>query len=251
MSSLNGKVIAITGAASGIGLATAKLLSSKGAVLSIADINEIQLQAATKSIETAGGRVISTVVDVTISLDVKAFIEKTVKEFGKLDGAANMAGVIGRNNSTKPIREQDDAEWEFIMSINTKGVFNCLREELKVMKSGASIVNAASILGIRGQKYNSVYCASKCAVIGLTRCAALEEGENNIRVNAIAPGIVDTPMVGAVEGYQNVEKMDTSMQALNRKAKPEEMASVIAFLLSDESSFVTGATWSVDGGWNC
>ena len=119
------------------------------------------------------------------------------------------------------------------------------------MKSGASIVNAASVLGLLAQKNNSVYTASKHAVVGFTRTAAKEEGLNNIRINAIAPGIIDTPMVKDVETEQKIHKMDTAIQALDRKGRPEEMATVIAFLLSDVSAFVTGAIWGADGGWNC
>jgi NAD(P)-dependent dehydrogenase (short-subunit alcohol dehydrogenase family) len=251
MSSLSGKVIALTGGASGIGLATAKLLASRGAVLSLADINGKDLEKVVTSLTSSGTKAIGTVVDVTKPEDVKAFISKTVAEFGSLDGAANLAGVIGRNASSTPLRDQDDTEYDFVMNVNVRGVFNCVREELRVMKSGASIVNAASVLGLLAQKNNSIYTASKHAVVGLTRTAAKEEGVNNIRINAIAPGIIDTPMVQDVEAEQKIHKMDTAIQALDRKGKPEEMASIIAFLLSDESSFVTGSIWGADGGWNC
>lgn len=178
-------------------------------------------------------------------------MERTLKEFGRLDGAANLAGVIGRHAVTLELRDETDDEWDFIMNINVKGVFNCMREELKVMKSGASIVNAASVLAVLGQVKNSIYTASKHAVAGLTRAAAKEEGKNNIRINGVAPGFIDTPMVTAVEEAQKVQKADMSAQAFQRKGKPEEIAGIVAFLLSDESTFVTGAIWSADGGWNC
>ncbi|KAJ9603788.1 hypothetical protein H2200_011974 [Cladophialophora chaetospira] len=250
MASMDGKVIAITGAASGIGLTTAKLLASRGAVLSLADVNAKQLEAAASSIEEGGAKVIYTVVDVRDRSQVNNWIERTVKEFGRLDGAANLAGVVGRHAVTFELRDETDDEWDFIMNVNTKGVFNCMREELNVMKSGASIVNAASVLAVLGQLKSSIYCASKHAVAGLIRAGAKEEAKNNIRINGVAPGFIDTPMVTAVEKAQKVEKPDLSAQAMQRKGRPEEIAAIVAFLLSDESTFVTGAIWSADGASN-
>jgi NAD(P)-dependent dehydrogenase (short-subunit alcohol dehydrogenase family) len=251
MASVAGKVIAITGAASGIALQTSKLLASRGALLSLADINGEQLQKVAKSLQEEGAKVIFTVVNVADRAQVRAFIEKTVQEYGKLDGAANLAGVIGRHGVTLDLRDETDDEWDLIFNINAKGVFICMQEELKVVKSGASIVNAASVLALVGQKKNSIYTASKHAVAGLIRTAAKEEGINNIRINGIAPGFIDTPMVTAVEHANKVDKADLSAQALERKGRPEEIASIVAFLLSDESTFVTGAIWSADGGWAC
>lgn len=251
MSSVQGKVVALTGAASGISLATAKLLASRGAILSLGDINATKLEAAATSLQQTGAQVMHTVVDVTDRAQVRHFLDKTIQTFGRLDGAANLAGVIGRHAVTLPLRDETDDEFELIMSINVKGVFNCMREELRVMQPGASIVNAASVLSLQGQVKNSLYTASKHAVAGLTRSAAKEEGKNNIRINGVAPGFIDTPMVDAVEKAQKVEKADLSAQAMDRKGKPEEIAAIVAFLLSDESTFVTGAIWSADGGWNC
>ncbi|KAK5050513.1 hypothetical protein LTR84_003794 [Exophiala bonariae] len=251
MANLEGKVIALTGAASGIGLATAKLLGQRGATLSLADINQGQLETVASALSDSGITAIFTVVDVTKSSDVKSFIEKTMKEFGRLDGAANLAGVIGRNASTADLRDETDEEWDLIMNVNAKGVFKCMREELKVMKSGASVVNAASVLALTGKAQASIYCASKHAVAGLIRAAAREEGKNNIRINGVAPGFIDTPMVSAVEEALNVTHVDFSPQAFERKGKPVEIANIIAFLLSDESAFVTGAVWTADGGWIC
>ncbi|KAJ9497331.1 hypothetical protein H2202_007135 [Exophiala xenobiotica] len=254
MSTLQGKVITVTGAASGIGLVTTKLLASRGASLSLADINASQLEAVAQDIEKSGTQVIHTVVDVRKLSDVRTFIDNTVRHFGQLDGAVNFAGVIGKHANhatTHTLRDETDEEWEFIMDVNARGVFNCLREELRVMKSGASIVNAASVLALVGQAKNSIYCASKHAVAGLIRAAAKEEGENGIRINGVAPGFIDTPMVSAVEAANNIKEANVGPQSFKRKGKPEEIASVVAFLLGDESTFVTGAIWAVDGGWAC
>lgn len=251
MTSVEGKVIVLTGAASGTGLATAKVLAQRGAILSLADINGKQLETVAKSLKESGASVIFTVVDVTKVADVKTFIERTVKEFGRLDGAANLAGVIGRTASTTALRDETDDEWDLIMNINARGVFNCMREELRVMKSGASLVNASSVLGLVGRSKGSIYCGSKHAVAGLIRAAAREEGKNNIRVNGVAPGFIDTPMVSAAEEAQKVVQFDFAPQAFERKGKPVEIAAIVAFLLSDESTFVTGAIWTADGGWIC
>lgn len=251
MAGLEGKVIALTGAASGIGLATAQLLASRGAVLSLADINANQLESAAKSIKEAGGTAVYTVVDVRKLSDVRVFIEKTIKEFGRLDAAANLAGVIGKHALSKNLRDETDDEWDLMMDVNAKGVFNCMREELKVIKSGGSIVNAASVFAMVGSVKSSLYCASKHAVAGLIRAAAKEEGPNGIRINGVAPGVIDTPMITALEDANNIKQPDLSVQAFQRKGTPQEIAAVVAFLLSDESSFVTGAIWNADGGWVC
>jgi len=253
MASLEGKVISVTGAASGIGFATATLLAQRGATLSLADIHSTQLLAAAESLQKQfnGIRVITTLVDVTSASDVQGFIAKTIKEFGRLDGAANLAGVIGRHASTTALRDETDDEWDLIMNVNARGVFNCMREELKVMSRGASLVNAASVLGLVGKANAGIYCASKHAVAGMIRAAAREEGKNGIRVNGVAPGFIDTPMVSAVEEAQGVSQVDFAPQAFERKGKPVEIAAVIAFLLGDESTFVTGSVWTADGGWTC
>ena len=188
-----GKVISITGAASGIGLATAKMLASRGAILSLGDMNESLLQSTAEDITSAGGQAFATTLDVRNRSAVESWIFETVKREGKLDGAVNLAGVVGKQIGVANIEDIEDDDWDFVMDINLGGVLNCMRAEIKAMGEpkaggrGASIVNASSIAGIIGMPKNGAYIASKHAVVGLTRAAAKECGARGIRVNAIAP----------------------------------------------------------------
>jgi len=185
-----GKVIAVTGGASGIGLATAMMLASRGATVAIADVQESLLSAAAKDIESAGGKVTSTIVNVRDRAAVESWISDTVTKYGRLDGGVNLAGVIGKQIGISNIEDIEDVDWDFVLGVNLNGVLNCMRAEIKAMTQigkGGSIVNAASIAGIMGMEKNGAYIASKHAVVGLTRAAAKEGGKRNIRVNAIAP----------------------------------------------------------------
>ncbi|ORY18150.1 3-alpha--hydroxysteroid dehydrogenase [Clohesyomyces aquaticus] len=249
--SLKDKVVVITGAASGMGLEVAKLFASKGAVLSLADIQEKPLKELEAELTKSGAQVLTTVVDVANRQQVEAWISATVSKFGKLDGAANLAGVIGKQNNIANIEDVSDEDWDFIMGINVKGVLNCLRAEIPHFKEGGgSIVNAASILGLVGAKKSIGYVASKHAVVGMTRAAAKELGERNIRCNCFCPGPIDTPMFQHSAKIRGT-KMDTSFLALNRVADPVEVPPLIEFLICEGSSFMTGNAIPIDGGWFC
>lgn len=191
MISLANKVITVTGAASGMGFATAKGLYARGASLSLTDIREDALARAVAEITAAhapsGNSIITTVVDIRQSDQVDAWIAKTVEHFGRLDGAANVAGVLGKGFGSALVTEIENEEFDFITGTNFKGLFYCMRAELRVMKEGASVVNAASTTGLEGHPKNSIYSATKHAVIGLTKSAAGEVGERGIRVNCVAP----------------------------------------------------------------
>jgi len=241
MASLEGKVVALTGGASGIGLETAKLMADRGAILSIADVNQKGLDAALQ--ELKGDKHIVTVVDVRDGSQVQQWIEKTVKQLGKLDSGVNLAGVA---RMQAPITEASDDDWDFMVGVNGKGVFHCMKEELKHIGSGGSIVNAASIQGMIGCANTSIYAASKAVVISMTKSVAREVGPRNIRVNCIAPGVVKTPLLEPFE--KNGVKVPTTVQCFQRQAHPIEIARVIAFLVSDEASYVTGCNYPVDGG---
>ncbi|KAJ4369564.1 hypothetical protein N0V83_005326 [Neocucurbitaria cava] len=197
-SSMTGKVIAITGGASGIGLATAHLLASRGATLSLADVSEQGLQDASKSIKAKHNvDILTFVLDVRKPEQVDGWIEETVAKFGKLDGAANIAGVIPKTIGVGGIAELEAEEWNFVIGVNLTGVMHCLRAQMKAISDGGSIVNAASIAGLQGRPNNAAYSASKHGVIGLTKSAAKEIGAKGVRVNSFAPGYIITPMTAA------------------------------------------------------
>jgi len=255
---LAGKAITVTGAGSGIGLATAKVLFARGANLSLADLKDETLKKAVAAIKasapetstpsTPQNTILTTPVDIRSSNQVDDWIAKTKKHFGKLDGSANVAGVIGPGFGVTDISGLSNEEWEFILGTNLTGTFFCLRAQLNAIEDGGSVVNTSSTTALEGHEKNGAYSSSKHGVIGLTKSAAKEVGPRGIRVNSIAPGITSTPMVdsfGAVEsGKLNV----FDRVSLKRVAQPEETGELFAFLLGDNSRYITGCTYRCDGG---
>ena len=186
MTSLEGRVIAVTGAGSGIGLATARLLASRGASVSLADINQKDLDTAIAELKRSNPKIKihAKVVDVSNGQEVDEWLEKTVKYLGALNGAVNAAGITGKGTN---IADTTDKDWDSVMDVNLKGVFNCIRAELNRMDKDASIVSTSSVGGLEGFPTGAAYSTSKHAVIGLTRSAAGEVAGKNIRVNCVAP----------------------------------------------------------------
>ncbi|KAK7561741.1 hypothetical protein IWX49DRAFT_32180 [Phyllosticta citricarpa] len=242
---MQGKVIAITGGAQGIGLETAKLLISRGAKVSIGDLDEAALKQAEQELRSSceSGQVRVQVLNVADSRSVKDWIDATVQWAGKLDGAANVAGINGPE-AGEQIRDTSDEHWSAVVNVNLSGMFYCVRSELNNIKDGGSIVCTTSVQGLVGSPMTAAYSTTKHGIVGLVKSAARENGDRNIRVNAIAPGAIDTQMV-AEEDRKNIST------PIKRLGKPEECAHLIAFLLSDEASFITGSTYPIDGGWAC
>lgn len=251
---MTSKVIAITGGASGIGLATASLLLTRGATVCIGDITPSTLETASTTLSALSSSTKGTFhlsqLDVSKVDAVDAWIAAIVKEHGRLDGAANCAGVIGKKHGITRLTELEDEEWGRIIGVNLTGLMYCLRAELRVVANGGSIVNISSIQGVMGFPGSAAYVASKHGVIGLTRSAAKEVGDREIRVNAVTPGSIMTPLLQKAQ-EMNPEEGVGMPCAIKRVGTAEEMAGIICFLLGPESTYVTGAVYAGDGGWNC
>jgi len=248
--SMDGKVIALTGGSSGIGLATAKLLSSRGATVCIADIDPAALEAAEYHFTSLEVPFLITKLDVTDRAAVDAWINGIVEKYGSLDGAANCAGVIGKQHGITKITELEDEEYHKIIAVNLTGVMYCLRAELRKISDRGSIVNVSSVQGVMGFSGSAAYVASKHGVIGLTRAAAKEFGDREIRVNAVTPGSIMTPLLLKAQDANPNEGMGMPC-AIKRTGTAEEIAGIIAFLLGPDSTYTTGSVYAGDGGWNC
>ncbi|KAL6849721.1 Short-chain dehydrogenase/reductase aba4 [Amphichorda felina] len=250
--SLSGKVFAITGGASGIGLATAKLLSMRGATVCIADVDPKAMEDTRAYFTPLNVPFMISRVDISKREEVDSWIDSVVEAYGRLDGAANVAGVIGKVHGITSVADMEDSEWDKIIGINLTGTMYCLRAELRKIVDGGSIVNISSIHGIKGFANHSAYDASKHGLIGLTKAAAQENGHREVRVNSVAPGSVYTPLMQKEwdhRGRPSDAPFDEPT-AFRRRGTVEETASVIAFLLGPESTFVSGSVYQVDGAWN-
>ncbi|QYJ16595.1 Dihydroanticapsin 7-dehydrogenase [Rubrobacter xylanophilus DSM 9941] len=251
---LEGKVAAITGAASGQGRASAKLFASEGAKVVVADIDEDGARRAVEEINGAGGEAIAVKVDVSREPEVEAMIERTVKEYGRLDVLFNNAGVgysaSGRMKMASVV-ETPEKDWDAILAINLKGVAMGCKHAIPVMEEqgGGTIINNASINALVGLPGADAYTAAKGGVVALSRVLAVEWGPRGIRVNCICPGGVDTPMIAPVISDERVMQSMKQNTPLGRLARPEEIASVALFLASEEASYLNGAIIPVDGGW--
>jgi NAD(P)-dependent dehydrogenase (short-subunit alcohol dehydrogenase family) len=246
---LENKVVLVTGGGSGIGRATSLLLAKQGAKVMIADYVPESAERTVKLIKDAGGNANCIAADVSIPKQVEAMVAKTVEVYGRLDGAFNNAGIEGKMADTV---EYPEEIFDRIMAINLKGVWLCMRAEIPQMleTGGGAIVNTASGAGLVGVPMLSAYNASKHGVVGLTKTAALEYAQKNIRVNCVCPGLINTPMVARMIDSGGMNEQDSvAAEPVRRMGRPEEIGEGVVWLLSDAASFVTGHSMSIDGGY--
>lgn len=248
---LEGKVAIDTGAAMGMGKSTAELFAEAKAKVIVADFNEEKGREVAEAIKAKGQEAHFVKVDVSNEEQVENMVKETVEKYGRLDIAVNNAALTPDDNF---VAEIDFDYWDCLMSVDLKGVALCMKYEIQQMEKqgeGGSIINISSVSGFRPQPKTSAYVAAKHGVVGLTKNAALEYGSKNIRINSVAPGAVDTPMLrGAIEqfGLDPVE-YPKQLSVLERFAQPEEIAQASLWLASDYSSYVTGTTIHADGGY--
>jgi NAD(P)-dependent dehydrogenase (short-subunit alcohol dehydrogenase family) len=250
---LNGKVALVTGGGSGIGRASGVALGREGAIVVLADVNAQGGAETARLIESAGGKALFLQADVSRSQDVEIMVARAVERFGRLDCAVNNAGIQGELNPTDECSEEN---WNRTIAVNLTGVWLCMKYEIARMREqrSGSIVNVASNFGYVGSPGMPAYSAAKHGVLGLTKTAALEYAEYDIRVNAVCPGPVQTPLIDNMLSAQPdvaEQIMDTITQRLpaGRLGRPEEIAEAIVWLCSDLASFVTGMSMPVDGGF--
>ncbi|GAA3651909.1 SDR family NAD(P)-dependent oxidoreductase [Microbacterium marinilacus] len=248
---LQDKVTIVTGAAMGMGEATARLFAQAGAKVVLADFNEEKGRAVTDDIVAAGGDAFFVKVDISRGAEVEQMVAATVERYGRLDGAVNNAALTPDD---KPVAEFDEEYWDRLMAVDLKGTALCMKYEIRQLLAqggNGSIVNISSVSGFRPQPQNIAYVAAKHGVVGMTKVAALEYGPQNIRVNAVAPGAIDTPMLrGALEQFGfTAEEYAPQLSLLNRFGRAEEIAEASLWLVSDASSYLTGTTLHADAGY--
>lgn len=243
---LSGRVSIITGAGGGIGRATALRFSEEGASVVVADLDESRGEETVRLIREKNGHAVNVRTNVRDSESMQELVHQAVEHFGSLDILVNNAGI---GQSEVRSIDLEETEWDEVVDTNLKSIFLGMKYSVpELMKKGGVIVNVSSLLGLKGRKYVSAYNAAKGGAVLLTQNAALEYGKDGIRVNAVAPGVIDTNII---EGWKQDERkwsVISQANALRRIGKPDEVASAILFLASDEASFITGSTLSVDGG---
>jgi NAD(P)-dependent dehydrogenase (short-subunit alcohol dehydrogenase family) len=246
---LEGKVVLVTGGTSGIGRETALLFTKAGAKVVIAGRRELEGDETVGLIRAAGGDGLFVKTDVSKGSEVAALVQKAVEKFGCLDIAFNNAGIEG---AWVPIIRQSEEDWDRTININLKGVWLCLKYEIRQMLKqggGGAIVNMASVTGLIGSVGAGAYSASKHGVIGLTKTAALENAKSGIRVNAVCPGVIETPMGERLFGAPAIHKSVVGLHPVGRLGRPVEIAEAVVWMCSDRASFMTGQSLVLDGGF--
>ena len=242
MNDFQDKVAIVTGGGSGIGRATAIAFARDGARVVVSDVDEGHADATVRAIIGAGGIAVATRTDVSKANECAAMVERAVEHFGRLDVACNNAGIGG---TQAPVADLSVADWDHVIAINLSSVFYCLKFEIPAMlrSGGGAIVNMSSILGAVGFANASAYVAAKHGMLGLTKNAALEYATQNIRVNAVGPGFIRTPMIAGLEASV------LPLHPMGRLGSPEEVADLVVFLSSTRAGFITGAYYPIDGGY--
>lgn len=246
--SLSGKVALITGGTTGIGRGTAVLFAKEGAKVVVSGRRQTEGNETLSLVQAAGGEGLFVKSDVSKAADVQSLVQKTVEQFGRLDIAFNNAGVEGQ---LMPLADETEENWDYVHGINLKGLWLCLKYELQQMLKqggGGAIVNMSSVAGLIGVAGLGVYIASKHGVLGLTKTAALEVAPQGIRVNAVCPAVIETPMADRAFGDPAISKAMLNLHPLGRFGKPMEIAEAVVWMCSDKSSFMTGHEIVLDGG---
>lgn len=246
---LEDKVVLVTGGASGIGRASCLAFASEGAKVVVADLNHDGGEETASMVRQGGGNAVFVHADVSKASDVDVLVTKTLGTYGRLDCAHNNAGIPGPVSRTGDCSEQD---WDDVIRVNLKGVWLCMRREIAEMvkRQSGVIVNTASTAALRGARLASPYAASSHGIVGLTKSAALEYATDGIRINAVCPGIVDTPMIRRhFAGDPKREAQFKAASPIGRMATPDEIAQTVVWLCSDAASYLTGHAMVVDGGW--
>lgn len=248
MKEFTGKVAVVTGAASGIGRTSAQFYAREGARVTVSDIDEVGGQETVRLIEAAGGEAFFVKTDVSDPANCEALVGRTVEKYGRLDYACNNAGIGGEQN---PTADYSLEGWQKVIGVNLSGVFYCMKYEIPAMLAtgGGAIVNMASILGQVSFATAPAYVAAKHGVVGLTKNAAVEYASVGVRINAVGPAFIKTPMIARLEEDVDTLNLIVSLHPIGRLGTPEEVAELVVWLSSERASFVTGAYYSVDGGY--
>jgi NAD(P)-dependent dehydrogenase (short-subunit alcohol dehydrogenase family) len=248
---LEGKSALVTGAASGIGRATAIAMAREGARVTLADLRVADAEAVAAAIRAEGGEAQAVACDVADGAQVAATVAAAVAAYGRLDCAHNNAGIAAGTLGAggQRVGDIEEAVWHRMMAVNLTGVWLCMKHEMAAMErtGGGAIVNTASIAGLVGLPGSHAYVAAKHGVVGLTKAAAIDHAEAGIRVNAVCPGYIETPMIG--DSMARRGERILARAAMHRLGQPEEIAEAVVWLCSDRSGFVTGTTMTVDGGY--